>query len=394
MMVDNYSFMKILNVNMSLDPVTGGGSTERTLQISRSLAKAGHQITVLSTDMGLSPAYVQHSEKWGLKIIALPSLWGRFYIPRPSQRLVRNLVHDADIVHLMSHWTLINVLVYRAIKGCAKPYVVCPAGALPIYGRSRILKKLYNQLIGREIVCHANACIAISPNEIEQFESYGIQSGKVFEIPNGINPDDFPESDGRGFRVRYGIGDAPMILYMGRLNIIKGPDLLLEAFCRCNQEGRLHDYHLVFAGADEGMQKELKRTVSKYGSGERVHFTGHISGDRKSDAYYAADLLVIPSRQEAMSIVVLEAGVTGTPVLITDRCGFEDVARVGGGLIVSADVDGLRRGLVEMLQDKKSLVTMGAKLKAHVTANFTWDTITERYLALYNEILSLGSTFH
>jgi len=127
--------------------------------------------------------------------------------------------------------------------------------------------------------------------------------------------------------------------------------------------------------------------MSKYGLDERIHFTGHISGNTKSDAYHAADFLVIPSRQEAMSIVVLEAGVTGTPVLITDRCGFDDVAKVGGGMVVPADVDGLQKGLVEMLQDKNSLIAMGAKLKAHVTANFTWDIITERYLNLYEKIL-------
>ena len=381
--------MKILNVNMSLDQVRGGGSTERTLQISRSLVKAGHQVTVLSASAGLSPENAQQEERRGLKIVALPSLWERFYVPKPSQPLVRKLVQDADIVHLMSHWTLINVLVYRAIKVCAKPYVVCPAGALPIYGRSKILKKLYNQFFGREIVRRANACIAISTNEIEQFGSYGIQAGKVSLIPNGINPDDFQENDAMGFRAEIGLGTAPVILFMGRLNIIKGPDLLLEAFCRCNQDGHLRNYHLVFAGADEGMQNELTHTVSKYGLDERVHFIGHIRGKGKSAAYYAADLLVIPSRQEAMSIVVLEAGVTATPVLITDRCGFEDVAEVGGGMVVSATVDGLQRGLAEMLQDKNSLPTMGAKLKAHVTAHFTWDTITERYLALYKEILSL-----
>ena len=380
--------MKILNVNMSLDQVRGGGSTERTLQISRSLVKAGHQVTVLSADAGLSPKNTHQEERRGLKIVALPSLWERFYVPKPSQALVMKLVQDADIVHLMSHWTLINVLAYRAVKVCAKPYVVCPAGALPIYGRSKILKKLYNQFFGRELVRHANACIAISTNEIEQFETYGIQAVKVSVIPNGINPDDFPESDGSGLRVTLGIGDEPVILFVGRLNFIKGPDLLLEAFCRCNQDGRLKGYHLVFAGPDEGMLQGLKRMASECGLNGRVHFTGHISGTERSDAYRAADFLVIPSRQEAMSIVVLEAGVTATPVLITDRCGFEDVAEVGGGMVVSATVDGLQRGLAEMLQDKNSLPTMGAKLKAHVTAHFTWDTITERYIALYKEILS------
>jgi len=88
-----------------------------------------------------------------------------------------------------------------------------------------------------------------------------------------------------------------------------------------------------------------------------------------------------------MSIVALEAGITGTPVLLTDQCGFEDVARVGGGMIVPANIDGIQIGLVEMLQDTDSLVTMGMKLKEHVTANFTWDVIIALYRDLYNRLL-------
>ena len=214
--------MNILNVNVTLDPVTGGGSAERTLQVSRALNRAGHQCTILTTDTGLSPVYLQQCSKWGLHVVALPSLWKRFYLPKPSHDLIKKLVAGADVVNLMSHWTWINALVYRAVTKLAKPYTVCPAGALPIFGRSKILKKLYNHLIGREIILHANGCIAISPNEMDHFKSYGVQPDKVTVIPNGINPDDFSEGDGEKFRARYGIGEAPMILFLGRLNYHKG----------------------------------------------------------------------------------------------------------------------------------------------------------------------------
>ena len=272
----------------------------------------------------------------------MPSLWKRFYLPKPSQDLIEKLVAGTDVVNLMSHWTLINALVYRAAKKLSKPYTVCPAGTLPIFGRSRVLKELYNYLIGGEIILNAKGCIAISPNELEQFKSYDVQPGRVTVIPNGINPDDFSESDGKKFRARHGIGDAPLILFMGRLNIIKGPDMLLDAFCRCSQDEHMKPYHLVFAGPDGGMLSALKRMVEVSGVKDRVHFTGHIGGSEKSDAYQSADFLVIPSKQEAMSIVVLESGIAGTPVLITDQCGFDDVAAIAGGMVVAASVEGLQ----------------------------------------------------
>lgn len=379
--------MNILNVNMTLDPITGGGSAERTFQVSRALKRAGHQCTILITDTGLSPAYLSQCSEWGLSVIALPSIWRRFYLPKPSHYLIKKVVAGADVVNLMSHWTLINALVYRAVKKRSKPYTVCPAGTLPIFGRSRILKVLYNHLVGRRIILHANGHIAISPNEIKQFKLYGVQDSKVTVIPNGINPADYPESDGKKFRARYGIGDSPLILFLGRLDIIKGPDILLDAFFRCSQDEHMKTYHLVFVGPDGGLLDKLIRMVEASDVKDRVHFTGHIGGPEKSDAYQAADFLVIPSRQEAMSIVVLEAGVTGTPVLITDQCGFDDVAAVAGGMVVAASVDGLEKGLLAMTRNPEKLKIMGHNMGKFTREHFLWDHIVNRYLELFSRIV-------
>jgi glycosyltransferase involved in cell wall biosynthesis len=379
--------MNLLNVNVTLDPVTGGGSAERTLQISRVLNRSGHQCTILTTDTGLSSTYVQQCSQGGLKIAALPLLWKRFYLPKPSRDLIERLVAGADVVNLMSHWTWINALVYRSVTKLAKPYTVCPAGALPVFGRSKALKVGYNHFIGRDIILHADAAIAVSPKEIDQFQTYGVQPNRVTVIPNGINPDDFPVSDGKKFRARYGLGDAPVILFLGRLNIIKGPDMLLDAFFRCSQDERMKAYHLVFAGPDGGMRDELRQMVEASSVKERVHFTGHIGGLEKSDAYQAADLLVIPSRQEAMSIVVLEAGITGTPVLITDQCGFDDVAAISGGIVVRASVEGLLDGLLAMTGNPDQLRVMGQNLLKYTREHFLWDHIANRYLEVFSTIL-------
>lgn len=379
--------MNILNVNMTIDPVTGGGSAERTLQISRAFGQAGHQCTLLTIDTGLSSVYLHQCSEWGFNVIALPSLWRRFYLPKPAQELIEQLVSSADVINLMSHWTIINALVYRAIKKLSKPYTVCPAGALPIFGRSKVLKRLYNHLTGVEIILNANGYIAVSPNEIKQYKSYGVQSDKVLVIPNGIKPEDYPKSDGKKFRVLYDIGDDPMILFLGRLNIIKGPDMLLEAFCSCLHEECMKKFHLVFAGPDGGMLNKLKRMVESSSAKNRIHFTGHIGGAKKSEAYRAADFLVIPSRQEAMSIVVLEAGITGTPVLITDQCGFDDVSAVGGGLDVPASVEGLKKGLLFMTRDLERLKIMGQKLEAYTREHFLWDHIANKYFELFSRII-------
>src|SRR5688572_11052130 len=199
--------MRVLNVNHTLDPVHGGGTAERTFQMSRFLASRGVECTLLTSAAGISPA--RTAALVNVNVVAVPLLWHRFSVPRISRRLLNGLVGAADIIHLMGHWSTLNAMVYSAARRAGKPYVICPAGALPIYGRSRRLKQLYNAIAGKRIVRNASACIAISPDEIDHFAAYGVPAHKVRIIPNGIDPEDYAESDSSRFRARVGIGDHP-----------------------------------------------------------------------------------------------------------------------------------------------------------------------------------------
>lgn len=376
--------MKVLNVNMSCDPVQGGGSVERTLQMSRYLARSGIECTVLTTDVGLTGDHPVDLE--GVSLIKLKTMLQRYYLPRFSCKGIGRIVERADIIQLMNHWTFLNAVVYVIARRRNKPYVVCPAGSLPYYGRSRTLKRIYNTVIGRRIVRNAHRCIAISPDEIDHFRSYGVEDDRISTIPNAIRPEDLAHEGVNTFRDDFGIGEAPFILFVGRLNAIKGPDLLLKAFQNRLGCGNFkHD--LVFAGPDGGMLTELKGMVADMGVAGRVHFVGYLGNRDKSNAYRASDLLVIPSRQEAMSIVVLEAGMTKTPVLLTDRCGFDAVESIGGGKVVPATVEGLEAGLAKLLDRPEVLRPMGIRLYRYVSENFTWDTMIKKYLSLYETIL-------
>jgi len=375
--------MKVLNVFMSLDPVNGGGGVERTYQLSKSLIKAGHQCSVLTTDLGLTKERIASMN--GVHVIALPSLNKRFYLPKFSYKEIRKTVESADIVHFMGHWTLLNAIVFIAVQSLNKPYCVCPAGSLPIYGRSKFLKLAYNLLIGRKMIRSASAHISISDNEIEQFSEYGVSSQKISIIPNGINPEDLNSGDIDCFRNKIGVGNSPFILFVGRLNKIKGPDLLLEAFCQIKDQHE--DLHLVFVGPDGGMLKELQQVSEKLSVYNKVHFIGYLGGEMKATAYHAADLLAIPSRQEAMSIVVLEAGITATAVILTNQCGFNQVADIGGGLVVDASVAGLKKGLLELLSNRQNLKKSGLMLKKYALGNYTWDSIIQKYIRLFDQVL-------
>ncbi len=375
--------MRILNVVTHIDPVTGGGCAERTRQMSRYLARCGEEVTLLTIDLGLTKEWRKALP--GVEVVALPTFIKRFYFPLLQLNRIKKAVAEADMIHLIGHWSVLNTLVYLFLRRQNKPYVVCPAGALPICGRSKILKAIYNSLIGRQMIQEAAADILVTAAELPACQDYGIETDKIVVIPNGIDPDAPTHIDVAAFREKSGLGPNPFILFMGRLNHLKGPDLLLRAFCEAMDE--LPDYHLAVVGPDGGLRQEMAEITAHFEAQARVHFLGYIGNQAKTEAYHAAQLVVIPSRQEAMSIVVLEAGICGTPVLLTDQCGFNEVAAVDGGEVVPASVTGLKAGLVGMLNNPQKLAVQGANLQRFVQENYRWDAIVIKYIELYRKIL-------
>ena len=375
--------MRILCVNHLMDPISGGGTAERTFQLSLALSKAGLECAVLTLDIGIDT--LRGRDQGGTKIIALPCLFRRFFVPRFSWRKLKQEVAAADIIHLMGHWTLLNALVFFAARSVRRPYVVCPAGALPIIGRSSLLKRLYNRCVGRRIICGASGHIAITRDESEQFSNYGIDPANVIVIPNGVSPHSPAGRACLDFLAQHGLGERKFMLFLGRLAYIKGPDLLLDAFAGVAQ--KRHDIDLVYAGPDGGMLSALREQVARRGIAARVRFIGYVGGDDKACVLETCELLVIPSRKEAMSFVALEAGACGKPVLLTDQCGFDDVQRIGGGQVASATPEALERGLMEMIANPSELVLMGARLKEYVSKNFTWEQAVAKHLSLFRTIV-------
>ncbi|MDC0309012.1 glycosyltransferase family 4 protein [bacterium] len=381
--------MKILNVCVNMNIETGGGATERARQLSLHLLKKGHEVTVLTTDYCLSSNDILSLE--GARFIILPCLNSRFFMPLPLFGKVSRGVKESDVVHLVSHWTLINAMTFMFVKLHKKPYVVNPLGALPIFGRSSLLKRAYNFLIGRKIIQEASSCVVATMSELAAFRSYGVDESRIIHIPNGIDEKHYTEKSCKVFRTRIGLDQHPFILFIGRLNPIKGPDILLEAFCKL-REGSVsgsQDLHLVYIGPDEGVLDSLREVAADNTVLDKIHFLGYVEPEDKSRLIDACSFLVVPSRQEAMSIVVLEAGIAGKPVVMTDQCGFDEIEEIGGGHVVSASVDGLTRGIERMLVDKDNYKCKGAYLQKFVKDQFLWDSIVMKYIALFKQLAVL-----
>jgi glycosyltransferase involved in cell wall biosynthesis len=370
----------VLLVNASIDPITGGGTATRTAQLARSIQKDGEvECIILSTDQGLDETSKQQYSD--LNTVLLPCLNDRFYIPYFSWDKLKELVEKIDIIHLMSHWTIINAIIYLLARQLNKPYTFCPAGALHIFGRSALLKNLYNLFIGKNLIKNASQCIAITNLEKNDFLDFNVQEELISVIPNGIDEKDFcPNIEAsNAFKNRFGLQKAPYILFMGRLNLIKGPDILLKAYIKISLE--FPTLHLVFAGPDEGLGDQLRKEIKKASLESRIHLIGYIEGYDKVGAYTGAEFLVVPSRREAMSIVALEAGACGTPVLLTTECGFDEVKEVGCK-VVPPIANELYNAMVSMLSSSKSLRALGKDLRNLILDRYLWQKTAEQYLKL------------
>lgn len=380
--------MKMLLVNHLLDTVVGGGTAERTFQLARSISKAGVETSILSLDVGLTNA--RRKQLGGIEHVLVPCLNKRYFIPKLSMSRICDLVINADVVQLSGHWTILNAFVYLLCRKLNKPYIFCPAGALKPFGRSLLIKKIYNFIIGKKIIKDASFCVAITDQERSEFIKNGIEDKKIVLIPNGVDIFNYEINDKNkiidSFRKSNDLHSYPYLLFLGRLNSIKGPDILLDAFISISES--LPNYLLVFAGPDDGLKKQLQRQVELSGLLDRVRFIGFVSGEDKTAALSGAELLIIPSRYEAMSIVVLEAGACGCPVLFTNTCGLSELADIGAGIQVMPNANEIAEGILQMTCDSDFRKASVKILMDKIRSDFSWSIQANKYINVCTELLS------
>ncbi|MFA6129503.1 MAG: glycosyltransferase [Candidatus Omnitrophota bacterium] len=375
--------MRILNVIMCLDPIGGGGSVERVYQLSKYLALAGEDCAILTTRQGHDQEYIR--KLGNVKVLALPYISKRFRIPIGIFRWLRRNIRNYDVVHLAMNWTVINVITYFYLLYYKRPYVYSAMGWLTIDGRSKFIKRIYRALFTQGMVRHAKMCIAVTKREVEEYEKLGVDHNNISLIPNGLTVDQFlTVQNDEIFRAVYHIDSRPFILFIGRLNLIKGPDLLIQAFAAIQND--FPDYQLIIAGNNYGFLDVLKRLVLLYKINNKVTFLDPIFGREKFSAYRSADLFVIPSRFDTMTIVALEAAASGAPVLLTKQCDFDELQQAGGGLAVEATVEGLAKGLRILLSNRGKLKEMGKQAKEYVLKTYDWNHVCRQWVEVFQKV--------
>jgi len=386
--------MNILFVSTAFKPAwETGGTTRVCYDLARRLTENGHNVTVLTTNRGSAKHKVKTGHPIDVDGIRV------YYFKNMSKALERKKVitpvgvlstlqdgiGDYDIVHLHEHRSLLHLLVaWWSIKNNI-PYIIEGHGSIGTNRGNRKLKRIFDVLFGDHILHRSDAVVAISQAEEKEFKEFGINSENIYRVPNGVdarNSLSIQEKDLQSINTSC---DKSIILFLGRINRIKGIDTLVEAFKYLNSD----EYILLIAGPDEGYLSKLESLTQELGLEDSVNYIGEVYGDEKTNLYSNSDLFVLPSRYEVFGNTIFEAGLSDTPILVSDSCD------ISGELIEKGAVEVFSRDPKE-LADKIRFVSTNLEKKNRLVYNmneaientYSWSVVLDSYISLYKNMIS------
>ncbi len=344
--------MNFLQVISSADPAHGG-PMEGIRQTSEVLAQMGHHTEVASSD---DPA-LPWLRDFSLTVHALgPGKSGYGYAPRMVPWLRENAArYDAVIVNGL--WQYAGLAAWRALRGRETPYFVYTHGMLdPWFKRTYPLKHLKKSLYwpwgDYRVLRDAKAVLFTCEEEkLLARQSFGLYRANEVVVSYGTaGPAGDAVAQRAAFLSRYPeLRGKRLLLFLSRIHVKKGCDLLIEAFARV--AGADPSLHLVMAGPDQtGWRPELERRAASLDVPDRITWAGMLTGDMKWGAFYAAEVFALPSHQENFGVAVAEALACSLPVLISNKVNiWREIIEDGAGLVAEDTEVGTTRLLQEWL---------------------------------------------
>ncbi len=379
--------MKICVVALSgFYPAHMGGPANVGFFLSREFARRGHDTTVLArTNNRIEECKImQAMHEQGLTGLEIKTIRARYssfhalvpgYVPwKIGETTLRFATVDADVV------------IYNSPP-------VDAALLLPIVARMKNCKQiaivhggLFNELsnfLGRAIFRHYqslfDAVVTMSQYVEDLLLASGFSPNSIHLIPNGVDFDTIQAAPSLSLE------GHPKILFVGRLEPVKGVSTLIRAFSRFTATFANAHLYIVGTGSE---YLQLRDEASSFGLGNRVQFTGLLPLREVYSYYRSCDILVLPSFRENFPLVLLESMAVGIPVVAaTGQGGAAEliVDGVNGFLFPPGNTDELHSVLrnVWLNTDQRNLAAKEA-LRL-VSASFDWESIADRYLALMGD---------
>ena len=395
--------MKVLHVIPSLSPKHGGPSFALPL-MARSLSAADVKVDVATTDDDgpggrLSVPLEQPVERDGARYFHFRKQTEFYKFSWPLRRWLSKRISDYGLIHIHALFSYASVCAARIARRQRVPYVIRPLGVLNHWGmvhRHPLLKRFSFRFIEGPILRHAAAIHYTSEQERIEAECVGVTT-RPFVVPLGLDLAPFQALPGpkRFFKRWPQAVGREIVLFLSRLDPIKGLDLLIDAFAEVKQ--RRGDALLVIAGdGEERFGRGLRERTEKRGIASDVVWTGFLGGANKLSALAAANVFVLPSYSENFGIAAVEALAAGVPTVVTRGVGIAgEIQQAYAGIVVAPRTRDLAKALLQVLEEPElaqRLRTNGRKLARE---RYSLEAMGDSLARLYRETLvTRQSTAH
>lgn len=249
-----------------------------------------------------------------------------------------------------------------------------------------------------EIAQQADLLVASTEEEAAELVSgYGADGSRVYVVPPGVDLATFQPVDRAHARRKIGFGDGRMLLFVGRLERLKGAEAAIRALALLNDR-RHADIRLVIVGEDargasgeESEKRRLKAVATEAGVRDRVDFAGSVAHLELPYFYSAADVCVMPSYSESFGLVALEAQACGCPVVGSGVSGLRSVVRdgVSGYLVDDHEPASYADRIGRLLDDPEQAEQMGRRGRL-LAQRFSWNRTADGLEELFERAIEVG----
>lgn len=371
--------MKIIQVVHSFPPEIGGIEAH-VFNLSRELARKGHDVTVVTTWAPGSPGSetvegIRVLRHWAIK---LPWFSSVRHIPFLTLRLA---LMDADLYHSHGYGSVQPLCAALASLIKRRPFVFTLHGYPKLKGLSSILKWLYAQLAARTFLAIARRVITVTEATVPDI-SGEVRKEKIKTIHNGV--------DTRVYRAKEKLSKSKSnrIIYVGRFDAYKGIDDLIRAFATVQKAAPEAQLHII--GHDEGVRHSLESLSSQLGV--RVNF-GYAGPGGMPGEYEDSVAVVLPSKYEGQSLVLLEAISSERPMLSTP---VGDAPRLFKEVYMEAAPNmlfGIGRHqelaskLLDIMRNRERYEKLCSLARSRLEKFYSWEAAANRTVEVYKEVV-------
>lgn len=372
-----------------------GGTETATLQLCRALRSGGFQVSVC--------VYHEHHEAMVDQYLAAGIEVRLLGLPRLTKRPLFSLWQVFRTVSRVISTEKPSVIHVQYMTPTLAPLLAARSSGIPVLATIHVSASHYGRLsrcmvrfVARTL-CTAFVCVSQHVQRSFFGASHLFQPGdlhqgrRIFSIPNCVDPtftaaEDIP-SDAASLRGYYGVFGEPLIGFIGRMEMIKGVDVLLNAFVRVAQA--MPEVRLIMVGDGSGLER-FKLLTESLGIAEKVIWAGRKTREEVSRHFQILDVVAMPSRPglEGFGLSTAEAMACGRPVVASAVDALPEVVADGEtGILVPPEDDlALATALLELLWKSELRAKMGTAGRHRVKELFSFDIFKHRILSLYGEV--------